>query len=235
MFLHGGGYTRGSSASHGPLAAALAARLGGPAVVPDYRLAPEHPFPAALDDARAAWAGLTGPGGTDPARVVLAGDSAGAGLALALLQELAGAGHPGPSAALLFSPWADLRRTGPETAAAAEGDALLSPRDLALSVAAYTGGDPGLVHDPRVSPVLGSFTALPPLFVAAGGDEVLVPDALTVVAGILAAGGRAELSVTPGLCHDFVVFTTLPESVDLLDRAAAFAARALEDRTGVGT
>lgn len=202
LHLHGGGYTIGTPAAARGWAAALAHTGGLTVVGPDYRLAPEHPFPAGLDDAEAVWRALVDTGGVDASRIALSGDSAGGGLAVALAARLRDAGAPGPAALVLVSPWLDLTNDRLGDRPLIARDPLLQPAWLAQAAEAYTSGGTDLA-DPAVSPLLGSLAGLPPVLVQAGADDLLIADSISFVAGVQAAGGQAQLSIGNGLWHDF--------------------------------
>lgn len=207
VHLHGGGYTVGTPAAARGWAAALAAAAGVTVVLPDYRLAPEAPFPAGLDDATAVWDALTGDttgdttgDGPRPA-VAVGGDSAGGGLAVALCTRLRDADRAGPAALLLISPWLDLTVDRAADRALLGRDPLLTPAWLARAADAYAAGTD--LADPQLSPVLGALHGLPPALVQAGADDILIGDSLRFTAGVQASGGTAELSIGNGLWHDF--------------------------------
>ena len=208
LYLHGGGYCVGSPAVYRALTSALAAASGLPVHVPDYRLAPEHPCPAALEDARAVYDELAASGRA----VVLAGDSAGGGLALALAQSLWRDGAPGPAGLALLSPWADLTCSSPTHEQNDALDPMLSPAGLSRWAAAYAAGrDPA---DAACSPLRGVLTGLPPVLIQVGTDEVLLDDSLQLQGRIEAAGGRATLRVFAGLWHVFQVHAGLLRAAD---------------------
>lgn len=222
VLLHGGGFTAGSPVTHRKLAAHLSAAAGCPVVVPAYRLAPEHPAPAALDDALAAWAALAQDG-----PVALAGDSAGGGLAVALTVAARDRGLPLPAAVALMSPWVDLV-TGRGASYAENADADPSVTGAALDAAArlYAGGRD--VLDLDLSPVEADLSGLPPLLAQVGGLEVLRDDATRLVARARAAGVEATCEVWPGLWHVWHLDgPSLPEARDAVDRLGAFLARRL--------
>lgn len=208
LYLHGGGYCIGSPAVYRALTSALAAASGLPVHVPDYRLAPEHPCPAALEDARAVYDELAASGRA----VVLAGDSAGGGLALALAQALRRDGAPAPAGLALLSPWVDLT-CGSGTHERNEAlDPMLSQAGLKRWAAGYAGSRD--VADPACSPLRGALAGLPPMLIQAGTDEVLLDDSLQLQVRAEAAGGRATLRVFPGLWHVFQVHAGLLRAAD---------------------
>jgi acetyl esterase/lipase len=216
VHFHGGGYCVGSPGMARAWAARLSARAGCQVVLPGYRLAPEHPHPAAVDDARAVLDALL----TDiaPDRVVVSGDSAGGGLALALLLARRDAGHALPAGCILLSPWLDLGQDRSANPDLVRRDVLLSPLWLAACAAAYTGssgssgssGSPGSsaslrLADPSVSPLLADHKSLPPLLIQAGTDELLAPDAERLTARAAAAGVDVTLTKWPRMWHDFAL------------------------------
>ncbi len=217
--IHGGAFVLFSARSHQGLAQALARPLGLSPVLPDYPRAPEHPFPAALDAVTAAWAALP----ADGARV-LSGDSAGGGLALALLARILARGLPCPAAVLLFSPWADLTCSGESVTRFAAADPLL-PADRMRDVAEMylAGHDP---RDPEASPLFADLPGAPPMLIQCGDDEILRSDAERLAARQPAA----TLQVIPGAIHAFqLLHGWIPEADAALDRAVAFAAAAMAD------
>lgn len=199
LYLHGGGYCAGSvgavRALGGRLALASAARV----LTLDYGLAPERPFPAGRDDAVRAYRWLRATG-TDPARIVIGGDSAGGGLAIAVLVALRDAGDPLPSAAFALSPWSDLRLTVESVERNAEADPIVSPRLLRRFADWYTTGG-AETGDAGVSPVLADLAGLPRLLVQVGEDECLVDDATRLAERVRASGGEVELETWPEVVH----------------------------------
>ena len=197
LYLHGGAYMSGSCITHRALAGRLASASSSPTMVIDYRLAPEHPFPAALDDALAAYQALVA---TSPGPIALAGDSAGAGLALALVLRLRELQLPQPCALALMSPWTDLALTSETHQTRASVDPYFPTTErLAASARAYAG-DAGLTH-PLVSPHYADLSGLPPMLIHVGEHETLINDSLWLAERVKAAGGHAEVKVWPGMWH----------------------------------
>lgn len=220
LYLHGGGYVAMSPRTHRSLTSRLASGSGARLFALDYRLAPEHRFPAALDDAVAAYRALIA-GGTPASRIVVAGDSAGGGLALALLVALRDAGDPLPAACVLFSPWTDLAATGQSIVGNDAADVLMSGLWVALQARFYLGDTPA-TH-PLASPVYADLTGLPPLLIQVSSTEVLLDDARRVAENAKRCGGEATLQVWPDLPHDWQMFAPiLPEARAALRDASAF-------------
>jgi epsilon-lactone hydrolase len=226
LWLHGGAYCLGSPGTHAALAAELARRAGAGLVLPAYRLAPENAFPAAVEDAVDAWRGLVAEG-VPPARIALAGDSAGGGLVFALLHLLIAERAALPACAVAFSPWIDLTLSGASLVELAARDAFLPAERLAEVRDLYlAGADP---RDPRASPHLGSFAGAPPVLIQASGDEILADDALAMAERLAADGVAVTLELEPGVPHAWHFFHgRLPEADAALDRAAAFVAGRLK-------
>jgi len=226
FYLHGGGYYFCTPQTHRPLTLALAQKSGMPVFSLDYRLAPEHPYPAALDDALAAYAALLARG-LAPAHIVIAGDSAGGGLALATLLALHARGLPLPTGALLFSPWTDLAATGETLRSNDRHDVMFHGDAIGLVARLYLAQTPAT--EPLVSPLYAAdadLAALPPLYVQASDKEVLLDDSRRLVARVQAAGGQAELHLWHGVPHVWQIYHPfLPEARRALDQAAAFARR----------
>lgn len=222
LYLHGGAYVSGSPATHRGIAVAFSRRSRAAVLLPQYRLAPEHPYPAALDDVLATYRWLLDATGQDPARLAVAGDSAGGGLALALVQALRDAGDPLPAGVALLSPWADLTGSGDSIHANSDVDPWLDGPWIAPFGSLY-GGD--RASEPGASPVFGDFSGLPPMLVHVGSEEVLLDDARRVVAHARAAGVDASLGVHDGLWHVFQVFSHVPEARQSLRELAGFVRR----------
>lgn len=223
LYLHGGGYYFCSPRTHRSIVFGLATRANAPVFSLDYRLAPEHRFPAALDDATAAYRHLIAEG-TAPESIVIAGDSAGGGLALATLVALRDAGDPLPAGAVLFSPWTDLAATGASIVDNDGADPMFSGPAIAKAAKVYLGDMPA-TH-PYASPVYADLRGLPPLFMMAGSTEVLLDDSRRVAANARAAGVDCELEVWKKMPHVWPIFAPfIPEANRALDRAAAFVGR----------
>ena len=218
LYLHGGAYCVGSPATHRAITSHLARRTSCRVFVADYRLAPEHPFPAAVDDAVAAYRGLLHDGGS-PQRSAIIGDSAGGGLALATALRLRELGEPLPAALVLFSPWVDLGT--PDRGVEPAGEAMLSRAWTAECARLYLGGrDSG---DPLASPINGDLRGLPPTLVQAGQDELLLPDARRVQSALVTAGVPVELQEYPRRWHVFQVNAgVLADANRALDAVAGF-------------
>jgi monoterpene epsilon-lactone hydrolase len=220
LYFHGGVYVLGDAASTAGLAAQVARRIQAKAISVDYRLAPEHPYPAAVDDALAAYQALL-EGGTAPAGIVLAGESAGGGLAVATLILARDRGLPRPAAAYLMSPYADLTLAGATMETKGQADPLLSRESLAARVPDYTAGrDPALG---LISPIFADLTGLPPLVIQAGSHEVLLDDAVRLARQAAITDVEVTLDITPGVPHVFQAYSPiLDEAAAALDRAGQF-------------
>ncbi len=221
LYLHGGGYFQGSPFTHRRLVTALCLAAGLRGLSVDYRLAPEHPFPAAVDDALAAYRWLTGPGGEDPSRVIVAGDSAGGGLTAALLVALRDAGDRLPAGAYLLSPWTDLAGTGDSMRTRLDTDPMIDPADATATARRYAGDQD--LHHPLVSPLYADLTALPPLLIHVGDDEVLLDDSTRMAERARSAGVPADLEVWPEAFHVFQIMVEMvPEADEAVAKAGAW-------------
>lgn len=224
LYFHGGGYAVGSIASHRSLTATIAQGFAGRVLSVGYRLAPEHPCPAAIDDAIAAYRYALDQGAT---RIVVAGDSAGGGLTIAALQAIRDAGLPAPAGAWCLSPWVDLTGTSGTMASKAEADLMIAAADLRVYGAAYAPG--GDVNDPRATPLNGDFAGLPPLFIQVGTSEILLDDALSLAAKASAADVPVTLESWPGQPHVFQIFAPmLSEARDAIASAVAWCNRRID-------
>ena len=223
LYLHGGGYTVGSPSTHRRLVSSLCLAGGVKGLSVDYRLAPEHPFPAALDDALAAYRWLTGPAGVPASQVVVAGDSAGGGLAAALLVSLRDAGDPQPAGGYLISPWTDLAATGASRTTRASVEPMLEVGGEAKSARMYTQS--GDLDDPLVSPLYADLAGLAPLFVQVGDHEILLDDSTRLVDAAKNAGVDVELTVWPEAFHVFQILVgVIPEADEAVSAAGKWIA-----------
>lgn len=223
LHLHGGAYLMGSPRTHLGMAASLSRTSRSPVMLPHYRLAPEHVFPAALDDAVAAYRWLVDRRGFRPDRIAVSGDSAGGGLGLAMLVRLRDEGWPLPACYVGLSPWTDLAGTGDSMRQLDELDPWLSAAMVTPAARAYAGETP--LDDPLLSPLYADLTGLPPMLVHAGGHEILLDDARRVVERARAAGVDASLGVFDGMWHVFQAFPGLPETRRALREIGAFVRR----------
>jgi acetyl esterase/lipase len=220
LYLHGGGYVFGGLDSHRGLAWRLAKASDSEVLVVDYRLAPEHLFPAAVDDAIASYQWLLAQG-VSAERLIVAGDSAGGGLAVALMIQLKKQGLPQPKAAVLLSPWTDLSLSGESVQANAQADAMLSPQALKRFRDLYLGdGDP---VSPLASPLFGDLAELSATYVVVGSHEVLRDDSERFVEKLKAAGGQAQIKVWSKMPHVFPLLAPLiPEGAKAIEDIADF-------------
>jgi epsilon-lactone hydrolase len=226
LFLHGGAFIIGSPRLYRHVTWRIASAARARVLTVDYRLAPEHPFPAALEDAFTAYHWLLS-GGADPRRIAVIGDSAGGGLVFSLMLRLRDHGCPLPAAAVALSPWTDLALTGPSLKLNAVADPMLSPGDPPLFVDDYlAGADP---RTPYVSPLYGDPAGLPPTMIQVGSDEVLRDDSVRMADRMRAAGCQVELEIWPRMPHVWHVFVPLfPEARRAIERIGAF----VRSRTG---
>ena len=198
LYLHGGGYVIGSPRSHRHLAAAIAGAAGASALLLDYRLAPEHPFPAAVEDATAAYRWLLDQA-IAPERIVIAGDSAGGGLTVATLLALREARVPLPAGGVCISPWVDLTCSGASYATKAAADPIVRRAGVEEMARAYLGATPP--RTPLASPLFADLRGLPPLLIHVGSDEVLLDDAVQLAERAKAAGVDATLEIYDRMIH----------------------------------
>ena len=199
MYAHGGGYLYGGLSYARILAAKIAIATGFTTYTFDYRLAPEHPYPAAIDDAQAVWDHLTSKG-FDPGHILLAGESAGGNLALCLSQKLVSQDRPLPARLLLFSPWTDMTGGGSTYETNKEIDPILSMDYVTAAASAYIAGA-GNPEEARFSPLFGELGNLPPAFIMAGRNGILLDDSIRLYEGIIAAGGRAVIDIEENGWH----------------------------------
>ena len=223
LYLHGGAYVMGSCATHRRLVSHIARAAGIRALLPEYRLAPEHPFPAALEDSVDLYRSLLRDGHA-PQDIVIAGDSAGGGLALATLLALRDAGDKLPAGACLLSPWLDLAGSGESLTTRATRDPWFDPSDMPMVAAYYCSAD--RLHEPLVSPVYADLSGLPPLYIQVGSDEILLSDSTRAADMVRAAGGEVEIEIWPGMWHVFQAFVgQMPESRAAINGIGAWLRR----------
>jgi len=220
LYFHGGVYVIGDAFQAAGLASQVGRRAGAKVISVDYRLAPEHPYPAAVDDALAAYQALL-QGGTAPSDVAFAGESAGGGLAVATLANARDHGLPLPAATLVMSPYADLTLSGATLETKREADPLFTPEAFPARVADYTAG-----HDAAlglISPIFADLSGLPPLIIQAGTHEVLLDDAIRLARQAATADVQVTLDITAGVPHVFqAYYPFLDEAAAALDRAGQF-------------
>ena len=203
LYLHGGGYTAGKLEYAKGFGSTLAVRTGYPVLFPAYRLAPEAPYPAALEDAELAYRHLLTTG-YPASKIVLCGESAGGGLCYALCLRLRDAGLPLPAGIIAISPWTDLTLSGDSYATNAEEDPLLTEEELAFDAASYAGGES--LTNPYISPLYGDLTGLPPSLLFAGSAELLLDDMTAMFERLRAAGCQARRFIAPEMWHAYVLY-----------------------------
>jgi monoterpene epsilon-lactone hydrolase len=220
LFLHGGGYELGSLRSDGELAARVGRESGMRVLFPEYRLAPEHPFPAAIDDVLAAWRWLRTDQKLRARSIAVAGDSAGGGLAVALLVATRDAGEALPAAAALMSPTVDLTSSGASMTERANQDPFSTPAMLRQFASEYlAGADP---KTPLASPLFASLSGLPPLLVQAGTADLLLSDSERLAAAASEAGVDVILEIGVGLPHAYQIMQGTPEAAKATERIGKF-------------
>jgi epsilon-lactone hydrolase len=225
LFLHGGAYTIGSFRNYGHFTWRIARAARARVLAIDYRLSPEHPFPAALEDATDAYRWLL-ERGSEPERTIIMGDSAGGGLTLAMLLKLRDEGAPLPAAAVAMSPWTDLAVTGASLHTNAVRDPMVVASEVPRFAQMYLGDtDP---RNPYASPLYADPRGLPPTLIQAGEDEVLVDDATRMAQKMKDAGCDVELEVWAGMPHVFqLLVPVMPEANAAVEHIGAFANRVL--------
>jgi monoterpene epsilon-lactone hydrolase len=220
LFLHGGAFIIGSPVSHRSITGRLAKHTGATVFVPDYRLAPEHSFPAALDDALTSYRALLAQG-YGPQRIAIAGDSAGGGLAISLCLRLRSEGLAQPACVVVISPWADLTLT---RLAPVADDPLLRAAWLSQGAAAYLQGSSA--RDPLVSPLLADLAGLPPTLIQAASEEILRDDSRRLTEVLSSHGVSVTHREFPYMWHDFQLYAGLvPEATQAVDDIARFILR----------
>ena len=220
LYLHGGGYVMGSINTHRAMIARIARASEAKALALNYRMAPEDPFPTAVDDATAAYRWLLAQG-YKPGKIVISGDSAGGGLTLATLLALRDAGTPLPAAAVPISPWADLEGTGASIETRAAADPMVDKAGLLRMAQMYAGdSDP---KNPLISPIYADYKGLPPMLIQVGDAEILLDDSTRVAERARAAGVKVELEAWPEMFHVWHVFAKiLPEGQQAIDRIGEY-------------
>lgn len=210
LYLHGGGYVLGGCDMHRQMVSHIARAGRIQALIPEYRLAPEHKYPAAVDDCVGIYRALL-ERGIEPGDIIVGGDSAGGGLTLATLLELRDAGDPLPAAAILLSPFLDVTGSGDSIITRARQDPWFGGRDTSIIADYYC--EPRQRRDPRVSPVFADVSGLPPLYIQVGDDEVLLSDSQRIAEAVRAAGGEVDLEVWLEMWHVFQMFIgKMPEA-----------------------
>ena len=219
-YLHGGAYIVGSPATHRRLVSYIARSSGMRAVLADYRLAPEHRYPAQLEDSLTVWHALT-KSGFDPGQIAIGGDSAGGNLSVAMMLALRDAGELLPAACFLISPWLDLAGDGESHRTRSSHDPWFTPEKMPSLVANFC--DPTQVYEPLVSPVHADVTGFPPTFIQVGDHEILLSDSTRLADNIRASDGRVDLHVWPDMWHVFQYFIgQMPESRKAIEDIGRF-------------
>jgi monoterpene epsilon-lactone hydrolase len=220
IYFHGGGYVMGSLNTHRELCSRISRSCKAKVLNVDYRLAPENPYPAAVDDGVASYRWLLEQD-TDPAKILMGGDSAGGGLTLATLIKLKREGIPLPAAGLLLSPWTDLAVTGESLLSRAELDPMVDREGITRLAEVYCGDQDS--KDPLISPLYGDLTGLPPLLIQVGGAEVLHDDATRLAEKAEKEGVSVDLQEWEDAFHVFQAVSILPEAAEALVKMGAFA------------
>lgn len=226
LYLHGGAYTMGSCNTHRALASRIAIAGKSSVLLPEFRLAPEHPFPASLEDCYAVYCWLLDRG-TSSRRLAIVGDSSGAALAVSLGVLIRDRGLPLPAAIACLSPWADLELTGETLMTRARLDPICSVSESRFHAGHYVGAqDP---QDPRISPIYADLRGLPPILIQAGDHEILLSDALRLAERARSCGVETELEVWDGMWHVWHLFAAqVPEARRAIDRIGGFLRQNLE-------
>ena len=220
LYLHGGGHVAGKPALYRDFTWRIAASTRTVVVIVDHRLAPEHPYPASLDDAVNAYRALLADG-ADPQRMAVMGESSGGGLMLAMLLKLRDDGTPLPAAAVALSPWTDLALTGHSMKLNAKADPMIRSEEGPRLTSQYlAGADP---RTPYASPLYGDPAGLPPTLIQVGSDEVLLDDSVRMAERMRAAGCQVELEIWPRMPHAWHVWARMmPEAHAAIERIGAF-------------
>ena len=225
LYLHGGAYIMGNIGTHRQFVSHIARISGVRSLLPEYRLAPEHKFPAAVDDAVGLYRGLL-TDGFAPQNIAIAGDSAGGGLTMATLLSLRDAGDPLPATAVLLSPWLDLAASGESMTTRAQHDPWFKPDHMPFVADYYC--TPEQRRHPLVSPVYADLSNLPPLYIQVGEDEILLSDSTRTAEKVRAAGGTVEIEIWHGMWHVFQAFIHLmPEAKIAVRKIGLYLRKAL--------
>jgi len=224
LYLHGGAYSLGSINTHRELVARVAQTTGLRGLVINYRLAPENPFPAALEDTLTSYTWLLEQG-SDPSEIFIIGDSAGGGLALAALIQLRDNGQPQPAGAICLSPWTDLACTGASMRINSGMDGILDEQSLRIYANRYSGGMDK--NNPLISPLYGDLSGLPPILLQVGTDEILLDDAVRFSKNASKAGVDIALEIWDEMFHVFQMFSFLPDTKRAMESIAKFVYRNL--------
>ena len=226
LFFHGGGYRVGSIISHQGFGSHLASLIPARVLLIDYRLAPENPFPAAVDDCLVAYRWMLD-NGIEANRIVFIGDSAGGGLVGAVLLGARDRGWPMPGAGACLSPWVDLTNSSTSHAERDELDVMFGHDDAVTAASWYLDGHNP--RDPLASPLFGDLAGLPPMLVHAGDHEVLLDDASGFAAALESAGVEVDYRIWPGMIHDFqIMYPNYPEAIEGTEAIAAFVRQYVE-------
>ena len=222
-YLHGGAHILGSPTTPRQLVSYIARSAKMRALLPDYSLGPEKPFPAGLEDCLAVYREML-LSGQDASRITIGGDSAGGGMTMAVLLSLRDAGHQLPDSAVLLSPWLDLTGSGESAKTRAGIDPWFRPDEMVHAARMYR--PEGDLEDPLVSPVFGDMTGLPPIYVQVGDEEILLSDSTRLRDKVEAAGGELTLDIWPEMWHVFQFFVRqMPESIRAVRDIAIFLKR----------
>ncbi|MEM9208254.1 MAG: alpha/beta hydrolase [Pseudomonadota bacterium] len=220
LYLHGGAYVSGSSKTHRPMVSHIAAAAGMRALLPNYRLAPENPFPAGLNDCVKVYLELLNDG-MDPANIAIAGDSAGGGMTMAVLLSLRDAGAPLPNAVVLLSPWLDLTGGGESVQSRADEDPLFDGKDMPRAAAHYAPAEE--LENPLISPVFADVHGLPPTLIQVGDHEILLSDSTRIAEKMTAEDVQVTLQVWRDMWHVFQFFVgRMPEAERAISDIATY-------------
>ncbi len=224
LYFHGGAYSAGSITTHRSLVGRICLAAGIHAYLPEYRLAPENPFPAALDDALSAYQHLLDKG-VDPSKLIVAGDSAGGGLTVALMLRLKELELPLPLRIVLLSPWTDLTVSGGSVTERAEADPWLDAESLRPAARIYLGEVDAA--SPLASPLFGDLARLPSSLILVGGDEILLDDSVRLNRALAEVGAPSRLKIAEGMWHVYPAFPGIPEADSAIDDIARFLEEAV--------